>query len=100
MIQDWDTVILKKKDTTHTIPSQNDAAIREMSYSIQKAIQQARLMCKMSQKDLAKQLNVDVGVIISYENGKAVPNNGFISRIEKILNTKLPRASKKKIDEI
>lgn len=100
MIQDWDTVILKKKDTSHTIPSHNDAAIREMSYSIQKAIQQARLMCKMSQKDLAKQLNVDVGVIISYENGKAVPNNGFISKIEKILNTKLPRANKKKIEEI
>jgi ribosome-binding protein aMBF1 (putative translation factor) len=101
MIQDWDTVILKKKDNINiTPPVHNDAAIREMSYSIQKAIQQARLMCKMSQKDLARQLNVDVGVIISYENGKAVPNNGFISKIEKILNTKLPRANKKKIEEI
>ena len=54
----------------------------------------------MSQKELAKKLNVDIGIIISYENGKAVPNNAFIAKIEAILNTKLPRASKKIIEEI
>jgi putative transcription factor len=54
----------------------------------------------MSQKELAKKLNVDIGIIISYENGKAVPNNAFIAKIENILNTKLPRASKKIIEEI
>ena len=70
-----------------------------MDYSIQKAIQQARLACKMSQKELATKLQVKVNVIIEYENGKAVPNNLFISKMETILNTKLPRAIKKKFDE-
>ena len=100
MFQDWEPVILKKKDSTKTIVHNEVAAVREMSFSIQKAIQQSRLQCKMSQKELAKKLNVDIGIIISYENGKAVPNNAFISKIEAVLNTKLPRASKKIIEEI
>jgi putative transcription factor len=99
MFQDWEPVILTKKDVTKK-PQQNEyVAVREMSFSIQKAIQQARLQCKMSQKELAKKLNIDIGVIISYENGKAVPNNAFIAKIETVLNTKLPRASKKIIEE-
>jgi len=99
MFQDWEPVVLTKKDVTKK-PQQNEyVAVREMSFSIQKAIQQARLQCKMSQKELAKKLNIDIGVIISYENGKAVPNNAFIAKIETVLNTKLPRASKKIIEE-
>jgi putative transcription factor len=53
----------------------------------------------MSQKELAKQLNVTTSVIIDYENGSVVPNNAFIAKMEKIMNTKLPRATKKKIVE-
>jgi putative transcription factor len=101
MYQDWEPVILKKKDVTNKAPVHNEvAAVREMSFSIQKAIQQSRLQCKMSQKELAKKLNVDIGIIISYENGKAIPNNAFISKIENVLNTKLPRASKKIIEDL
>ena len=99
MFQDWEPVILTKKNVTKTSVYNEVAAVREMSFSIQKAIQQARLQCKMSQKELAKKLNIDIGVIISYENGKAVPNNAFIAKIETVLNTKLPRASKKIIEE-
>ena len=100
MFQDWEPVILKKKEVNTKSTVQNDVAVREMSFSIQKAIQQSRLQCKMSQKELAKKLNVDIGIIISYENGKAVPNNAFISKIEAVLSTKLPRASKKIIEEM
>lgn len=101
MFQDWEPVILNKKDSINKkIIHTEVTAVREMSFSIQKAIQQARLQCKMSQKELAKKLNVDIGIIISYENGKAVPHNAFIAKIETILNTKLPRASKKIIEEI
>ena len=99
MNQDWEPIVWNKKDVNNVKPIQNDVAVREMSFSIQKAIQQSRLQCKMSQKELAKKLNVDIGIIISYENGKAIPNNSFISKIETILNTKLPRASKKIIEE-
>jgi ribosome-binding protein aMBF1 (putative translation factor) len=100
MFQDWEPVILKKKEVNTKSTVQNDVAVREMSFSIQKAIQQSRLQCKMSQKELAKKLNVDIGIIISYENGKAVPNNAFIAKIEAVLSTKLPRASKKIIEEM
>ena len=33
---------------------------------------------------------------MEYENGKAIPNNQFISKMERMLQTKLPRAKKKK----
>jgi len=42
-------------------------------------------------------LQVQPSIITDYENGKAVPNNIFISKLEKALNTKLPRAKKKEI---
>lgn len=100
MYQDWEPVILKKetKDkTTQTHKNSDEVVVREMTHSIQKAIQQARLACKMSQKELATKLQVQPSIITDYENGKAVPNNLFISKLEKALNTKLPRAKKKEI---
>ena len=99
MIQDWDQVVWKKSDPVIKKHTEGEIAVREMTYSIQKAIQQSRLICKMSQKELAKQLNVTTSVIIDYENGSVVPNNAFIAKMEKIMNTKLPRATKKKIVE-
>ena len=98
MYQDWEPVVWKKeKPEEKKKPVQDEVAIREMTHSLQKAIQQARLACKMSQKELAIKLQVQPSVITDYENGKAVPNNLFISKIEKALNTKLPRAKKKEI---
>ena len=98
MYQDWEPVVWKKESDKKTVkPIQDEVAIREMTHSLQKAIQQARLACKMSQKELATKLQVQLSVINDYENGKAVPNNLFISKMEKALNTKLPRAKKKEI---
>ena len=71
----------------------------EMSYSIQKAIMQGRMAKKMSQEDLARQVCVTTDVIQKYENGKAIPNNAFIAKLEKILGVKLPRAKKKPADD-
>lgn len=97
-MQDWEPVVWKKDDSASKKNNhENDAAILEMSFSIQKAIQQARLACKMSQKELALKLQIQPSQIAEYENGRAVPTNLFISKLEKALNTKLPRASKKKI---
>jgi putative transcription factor len=97
MIQDWEQVTWKKSDPIVKQNNEGEVAVREMTYSIQKAIQQSRLACKMSQKELARQLNVTTAIIVDYENGTAVPNNAFIAKMEKIMNTKLPRATKKKI---
>ena len=101
--QDWEPVVWKK-DANNSTNNINNSVItikdkepaqRLMTVSIQNAIKQGRLNIKMSQKELAQKLNVDVNIVIDYENGKAVPNNSFISRIEKALNTTLPRAPKK-----
>jgi ribosome-binding protein aMBF1 (putative translation factor) len=93
--QDWEPVVWKKEQTAKPIVKDKEQAPRVMTVSIQNAIKQARLNIKMSQKELAQKLNVDIGIVIDYENGKAIPNNAFISKIERALNTTLPRAPKK-----
>jgi ribosome-binding protein aMBF1 (putative translation factor) len=93
--QDWEPVVWKKEYNNIQSIKEKEPAQRAMTVTLQNAIKQARMNAKMSQKDLAVQLCVTVNIIIEYENGKAIPNNAFISKIEKALNTKLPRAPKK-----
>jgi ribosome-binding protein aMBF1 (putative translation factor) len=98
--QDWEQIVWNKNNNTTNNINNNiniikEAAPRVMTVSLQNAIKQGRLNIKMSQKELAQKLNVDISIVIDYENGKASPNNAFISRIEKALNTTLPRAPKK-----
>ena len=62
--------------------------------TLQKAIQQGRLKEKLSQADLAKKLNMKASDINNFENGKQVPPNRIIARLETILKTKLPRIKK------
>ena len=97
--QDWEPVVLKKETKPKSENKEKEPAQRVMTINIQNAIRQARTNVKMSQKDLAQKLNVNISVIIDYENGKAIPNNGFITKIEKVLNTKIPRAPKKILDD-
>ena len=63
--------------------------------SLSKAIQQARMAKKMTQKDLATAINEKPQVIGEYENGKAIPNGQIIVKIERKLGCKLPRPGKK-----
>jgi ribosome-binding protein aMBF1 (putative translation factor) len=100
--QDWEQVVWKRDNNTTNNINNNiniikdkEAAPRVMTVTLQNAIKQGRLNIKMSQKELAQKLNVDISIVIDYENGKASPTNAFISRIEKALNTTLPRAPKK-----
>ena len=65
--------------------------IKEPSLDFQKALQQARMANKMSQKDLALKLGMNLNTMVNYEKGKEVPTNLIISKLEKLLNTKLPR---------
>ena len=53
--------------------------------SLSKAIQQARMAKKMTQKDLATAINEKPQVIGEYENGKAIPNGQIIAKIERKL---------------
>ena len=102
--QDWETVVLKKSDIpeknkeTEVITNKDKVTLKEPSLDFQKALQQARLVNKMSQKDLALKLGMNLNTMINYEKGKEVPTNLIISKLEKILNTKLPRIQKKVIE--
>ena len=101
--QDWETVILRKPKP---LPKQNQSSrpkiekdgeefnLLKIDQNLKTAIQKARVASKMSQKQLAQKLNVLPQDIANYESGKAIPNNQFIARIERALNTKLPRAKK------
>ena len=100
--QDWETVILKKNDKPmpekEIKPFQDKVILKEPSLDFQKALQQARMANKMSQKDLALKLGMNLNTMVNYEKGKEIPTNLIISKLEKILNTKLPRIQKKVIE--
>jgi putative transcription factor len=98
--QDWEPVILKKEVPIRHIQKEQPPALLKTTIKLQNAIEQARLNAKLSQKDLASKLNVTPNIITDFENGKAVPTNAFIAKIEKILNTKLPRAPKKEKEDL
>ena len=72
----------------------------KINVELKTAIQKARISNKLTQKDLAVKMAIPVSTIINYENGKAIPNNEFIAKLEKILNTKLPRVKKEKINNL
>ena len=99
--QDWEPVVLKKekKETIPPVKSDKEkVTIKEPSLDFQKALQQARMSNKMSQKDLALKLGMNLNTMVNYEKGKEVPTNLIISKLEKILNTKLPRIQKKVVE--
>ena len=104
--QDWTPILLSKpkkitnnkvkpKTITNMQKLENSEEIikpKKIDANLKKAIQQARLSNKLSQKELASKMCVPVQTIVNYENGKAIPNNQFISKLERTLKTKLPRA--------
>jgi len=70
--------------------------IAKVDKSLSKAIMQARMAKKMTQKDLATAINEKPQVVAQYESGKAIPNPQVISKLERKLGCKLPRPGKSK----
>jgi putative transcription factor len=70
--------------------------IAKVDRSLSKAIMQARMAKKMSQKELATLINEKPQVVAEYESGKAIPNPQIIGKIERKLGCKLPRPGKSK----
>mmetsp|Transcript_23609 Transcript_23609/g.22636 ORF Transcript_23609/g.22636 Transcript_23609/m.22636 type:complete len:162 (-) Transcript_23609:403-888(-) len=68
---------------------------QKVDKSLSKAIMQARMAKKMTQKDLATAINEKPQVIGEYESGKAIPNGAIIVKMERKLGVKLPRPGKK-----
>ena len=98
--QDWEPVIFKKEEKKIVIPKidKDKVVLKEPSLNFQKALQQARLANNMSQKDLSLKAGMNLNTIINYEKGKEIPTNLIIAKLEKLLNTKLPRIQKKIIE--
>ncbi|TKY44656.1 Multiprotein-bridging factor 1c [Spatholobus suberectus] len=65
------------------------AALERVAGEVRQAIQKARLEKKMSQAELAKQINERAQVVQEYENGKAVPNQAVLAKMERVLGVKL-----------
>ena len=105
MIQDWEVVVLnkdkKRQNVTSVTNKKNDDIInKKPSINFQQAMQQARMTNKMSQKDLALKMGVNVNTIINYEKGKEIPTNLFISKLETLFKVPLPRIKAIKIKTV
>mmetsp|Transcript_24215 Transcript_24215/g.67975 ORF Transcript_24215/g.67975 Transcript_24215/m.67975 type:complete len:149 (+) Transcript_24215:63-509(+) len=64
-----------------------------VSHDFKMALQQARLAKKLSQGQLATQVNEKSRVIHEYEAGKAIPNGAVINKLNRALGVRLPRAT-------
>jgi putative transcription factor len=73
----------------HKIENAEIPVLNKVSMSTRQAIAQGRQAKNLTQKELAHSLNVKPSIIQDYENGKAIPNSQFLSRMEKILDTKI-----------
>ncbi|RCN45449.1 DNA-binding helix-turn-helix protein [Ancylostoma caninum] len=60
-----------------------------VSLSLGKAMQQARQAKEWTQKDLSTAINEKPQVVAEYENGKAVPNQQILQKMERALGVKL-----------
>ncbi|KAF1619932.1 UNVERIFIED_CONTAM: hypothetical protein FQV16_0016875, partial [Eudyptes robustus] len=54
-----------------------------------KALQQARQAKEWTQKDLSTRINEKVEVVREYENGKAIPNQQVLTKLERALGVRL-----------
>ena len=54
-----------------------------------KVLQQARQAKELTQKDLGTKINEKAEVVREYENGKAIPNQQVLAKLERALGVKL-----------
>ena len=90
-------IVEKRKDNSkiHKIENETENIKHEkISVHFGKALMQARMAAKMTQKALAQKLNVKSTIIQNYEKAKGIPNQRLIQKLEKALNCKLPRKKK------
>ncbi|GJX31292.1 multiprotein-bridging factor 1c [Tanacetum coccineum] len=69
--------------------AEEPAVIERVGAEVRQMIQKARIEKKMSQAELAKRINERPQVVQEYENGKAVPNQGVLAKMERVLGVKL-----------
>ena len=85
--------IVSKKVATDFDP-ENISQPLTSNIDLGKAIALARASKGLSQADVDKQCNFPKNTVRDYENGKAIINHDFISKLNNVLGTRLPRPSK------
>ena len=88
--------------SARTIEKNEDLKHMQVDASLSKAIMQARMAKKMTQKDLGVAINEKQQIVADYEAGRGIPNPQIISKLERALNCKLPRPQKPKkmVDDV
>ena len=66
-----------------------DYSIKKTDANLNKIIQQTRTKLHISQKDIAKKLNIDVGTYNKFESGSLKIDNKNLLKMQKILKVKL-----------
>ncbi|ETW85671.1 hypothetical protein HETIRDRAFT_379740 [Heterobasidion irregulare TC 32-1] len=61
----------------------------KISQTVGRAMQQARMDLKLSQKDVAQKINEKPSILQDYESGKAIPNPQILGKLERALGVKL-----------
>jgi putative transcription factor len=62
-----------------------------VNQTLSKAISQARIAKKLTQKELATAINEKPQIIQEYESGKAIPNPQILNKLDRALGIHLPR---------
>ena len=69
--------------------SEDAPKVKTLNRSVSLRIQQARQAKGWTQKELAQKISEKPQVINDYESGRAIPNNQILSKMERVLGTKL-----------
>ncbi|KAJ3073768.1 multiprotein-bridging factor 1 [Podochytrium sp. JEL0797] len=73
---------------------EEDFSVAKVNLTVSKAIQQARMAKKLTQKDLATKINEKQTIVNEYESGKALnPNQQILGKMERVLGVKLRGAN-------
>jgi putative transcription factor len=92
---DWDPVVLKKPKPPPKAPSrpkvesEDVGKIQTTTLELRNQIQSARIAKKLSQAQLAQQINEKPNVIQGYESGKAIPTTQVLQKLRRVLGVKL-----------
>ena len=87
-------IVAKRKDNSKINKLENETENmkhEKITVHFGKALMQARMAAKMTQKQLAQKLNVKSTIIQNYEKAKGIPNARLVQQLEKILGKPLPK---------
>lgn len=93
---DWEPVVLKKHkppppktNPRPKVETEDVGKIQTTTLELRKQIQNARIAKKLSQAQLAQQINEKPNVIQGYESGKAIPTTQVLQKLRRVLGVKL-----------